>query len=296
MCDKAKQYDRAFEHALIANKARKVEYDADDYAAKISRLKSVYSASAMSSLPRATINSELPVFIVGMPRSGTSLLEQILSCHTKIHARGETSDVGNVAEAIPYYPDGVRNLTSQRLDAMATAYIGRLVKMAPTATRVTDKLPGNYLYLGFISQLFPGAKVIHCLRDPRDVCLSNYFTDFNIGHYYSSDLGSLARHYRTYRDLMEHWKAVLPILILEVRYEDLVDNPREWTEKILDFCGLDWEEACLDFHKSRRRVATASYDQVRNPLYKSSIARWKNYERHLEPVSRILGLHGDSYT
>lgn len=294
VCDKAKQYDRAFGHAVIANRIKNAAHDHNAYTADLNRLKTVYSSAALASLPRSRIFSELPVFIVGMPRSGTSLLEQILSCHSKVHARGETADVGKLTEAIPYFPDGARNLTQEKLDALASAYLERLREMAPSATRVTDKMPGNYRHLGIISQVFPGARILHCQRDPRDVCLSNYFTEFAIGHTHTYNLESLAQVYKAYRELMEHWKAILPIPILDVQYEELVAEPRAWVERILDFCGLEWEEACLDFHKSKRHVVTASYDQVRQPLYKSSVARWKHYERHLEPVCRILGLNDGS--
>jgi hypothetical protein len=156
-------------------------------------------------------------------------------------------------------------------------------------------MPGNYMYAGIISQVFPETRILNCRRDPRDICLSNFMVEFGLGHAYTYDLESLAQVYKTYQELMEHWKAVLPIPILDVRYEALIADPRTWVEKVLEFCGLEWEEACLDFHKSKRQVTTASYDQVRRPLYTSSVARWKNYARHLEPVSRILGLHDDSY-
>ncbi len=293
ICDKAKQYDRAFGHAILANKLKNVWHDTNANTREVNRLKFVYSASAISSLPYSSVRSGLPIFIVGMPRSGTSLMEQILSCHSKVHARGETTDVRKVAEGIPYYPDGVRNLAQEKLDALANAYIQRLRAMAPLATRVTDKLPGNYMYAGFISQLFPDARIVHCQRDARDVCLSNYFTEFAVGHVHTYNLESLAQTYKDYQELMEHWNMVLPIPILNVRYEELVADPRVWIERILDFCGLEWEDACLNFHQSKRQVATASYDQVRRPLYKSSVARWKHYARHLEPVSRILGLKDD---
>lgn len=295
LCDKAKQYDRAFEHAVIANRLKNIWFDQNFKQVQIDRLKSVYSETATASLPRSRNRSELPVFIVGMPRSGTSLLEQILSCHSKVHARGETTDVKNLADGIPYYPDGVRNLTQEKCDALADAYIQRLSTMAPSATRVTDKLPGNYMLLGLISQIFPGARIVNCRRDPRDVCLSNFMIEFITGHGYAYDLESLARACKDYQELMELWKRALPIPILDVRYEDLIADPQTWVAKVLDFCGLEWEDACLNFHKSDRQVMTASYDQVRKPLYKTSVARWKNYERHLEPVSRILDLHDDSY-
>jgi tetratricopeptide (TPR) repeat protein len=290
LCDKARQYDRAFEHAVIANRLKNVRQNIPGHVTLVNSLMHVYAAATIGSLPRSIIRSELPVFIVGMPRSGTSLVEQILSCHSKVHARGETTDVEKLADQIPYYPDGVRNLTPEKLDAMAGAYVQRLHDMAPAATRVTDKLPGNYLHLGLISQLFPGARVLHCQRDPRDVCLSNFFIDFGAGLGFTYDLEALAHTYKAYEELMRHWKAVLPIPIMDVRYEELIENPRPLVEAMLGFCGLDWEDACLDFHQSKRQVMTASYDQVRRPLYKSSKARWKNYARQLEPVSRILGL------
>lgn len=294
VCDKAKQYDRAFEHAIVANRMKNARHNSDARTAEINRLKFVYSAPAIASLPRSSIRSELPVFIVGMPRSGTSLLEQILSCHSDVHARGETMDVSQLVEKIPYYPDGARNLLQEKLDIQASAYLQRLRLIAPDAVRITDKLPGNYMYLGFISQLFPAARVLNCRRDPRDVCLSNFFIEFGAGQTESYSLESMARAYKDYRELMEHWKAVLPIPIMDVQYEELIEQPRAWVESILRFCGLDWEDACLNFHESKRLAVTASYDQVRRPLYKSSVARWKNYARQLEPVSRILGLSDDS--
>jgi hypothetical protein len=294
LCDKAKQYDRAFGHAIIANRLKNIRYDHNAEQMEVNRLKAVYAATAIASLPRSSIRSELPVFIVGMPRSGTSLLEQILSCHSKVYARGESTDITNLAAGIPYYPDGVRNLTQEKLDTLAGTYLQRLREMTSSATRVTEKLPGNYMHLGLISQLFPGARVLHCQRDPRDTCLSNYFIDFGTGLNFAYDLESLGLAYKAYQELMEHWKTVLPIPILDVRYEELVADPRTWVKTILDFCGLEWEDACLDFHKSKRQAVTASYDQVRKPLYKSSVARWKPYARHLEPVSRILGLKDDS--
>ena len=295
LCDKAKQYDRAFEHADIANRLKNAWFDRDGYRVEMDRLKAVYSKTTVDSLPRSGNQSELPVFIVGMPRSGTSLLEQILSCHSQVHARGETQEIGDIVAKIPYYPDGVRNLSREKLDALAGEHLQHLHETAPSASRITEKMPGNYKYIGIISQLFPGARIINCRRDPRSVCLSNYMIEFGRGLTYSYDLENLAHACREYQDLVQHWKTVLPIPVLDVRYEELVADPRTWVKKILDFCGLEWEDACLDFHKSKRQVITASYDQVRQPLYSSSVARWKHYERQLEPVSRILNLHDDTY-
>lgn len=293
--DKAGQYDRGFQHLVIANQLKNAAYNYIGYKADCNRLKAVYSEESVKFMPRSANRSELPVFILGMPRSGTSLMEQILSCHSKVHARGETTEIGKMVDKIPYYPDGVRNLGQEKLDMMADAYIQRLREEASEAVRVTDKMPGNYLYVGFISQLLPGARIINCRRDPRDICLSHFMIEFGHGLPYSYDLEAVALVCKEYQELMQNWHNVLSIPILDVRYEDVVSDPRSSIARVLEFCGLDWEDACLDFHKSDRQVLTASYDQVREPLYKSSVARWKNYEKHLEPVSRILGLHDDSY-
>ena len=294
-CDKSGYYERAFNHAVIANRLKNVGYDHSRDKIDNDRLKAVYSSSAVVSLPRSGKHSNLPIFIVGMPRSGTSLMEQILSCHSQIYARGETADIGDMVGKIPYYPDGMRDIEQGRLDALADVYIQRLREAAPSAARITDKMPGNYHFLGFISQLLPGARIINCRRDPRDVCLSNFMIDFSRGINYAYDLESLAQVYLEYLGLMDHWKTVLSLPILDVRYEDLVVDLRTCVETVLDFCGLEWEDACLDFHKSKRLVATASYDQVRKPLYTSSIARWKHYQQYLEPVNRILDLDDDTY-
>lgn len=295
LCDKAKHYDRAFEHAVVANQLKGVWYDHNGRQTKINRLKTVYTKETIATLPHSTNRSELPIFIVGMPRSGTSLLEQILSCHSKVHARGETNDVRTLSEGVPYYPDGMRNLSQEKCDALAAAYVQRLHAMAPDALHVTDKMPGNYAHLGLISQILPGARIINCRRDPRDICLSNFMIDFLHSTAYAYSLESLALTYKDYLEVMAHWKSVLDLPILDVRYEDLIDDPRTWVAKTLEFCGLEWEDACLNFHQAARQVMTASYDQVRKPLYKSSVARWKHYERQLAPVSELLGLRDDSY-
>jgi len=295
LCDKAGHYDRAFEYALVANEMKNAWFDHKPREVDNKRLMTVYAKNVIDTLPKSSVYSEVPIFIVGMPRSGTSLLEQILSCHSQVHARGEMTEIGAMAEKVPYYPDGVRNLREEKLDEMANQHLQHLREIDPTASRFTDKLPGNYLFLGFISQVFPRARIINCRRDPRDICLSQFMIEFNQGHTYTYNIESIAQIYQDYQDLMQHWKSVLPLPILDVRYEEVIADPHTVVSRVLEFCGLEWEDACLNFHKSKRRVATASYDQVRKPLYNSSVARWKNYREQLEPVSRILGLHDDTY-
>ncbi len=161
--------------------------------------------------------------------------------------------------------------------------------MAPDAQRITDKLPHNFLRVGLIRLLFPGARIIHCVRDPRDTCLSCYFQGFNGHHAYSYNLEHLGIYYSQYRRLMAHWRRVLDPPMFELRYESLVEHPETMSRALVDFCDIPWDERCLRFYESKRAVATISYDQVRHPIYRGSLGRWRHYERHLAPLLRALG-------
>ncbi|MEE8428711.1 MAG: sulfotransferase, partial [Gammaproteobacteria bacterium] len=156
------------------------------------------------------------------------------------------------------------------------------------AVRVIDKMPGNFMHLGLIELLFPDARVIHCQRDSLDTCLSCYFQDFSRSHPYSYQLSNLGVFYKGYRRVMRHWKGLLTIPMMEVQYEDLVANQESVSRQLVDFCGLEWHEGCLQFHNTERFVGTASYDQVRQPMYNRSVGRWKNYEHHLGPLREAL--------
>ena len=147
--------------------------------------------------------------------------------------------------------------------------------------RVVDKMPGNFMHLGYIELLFPDARIIHCKRNPLDTCLSNYFQNFSRSLQYSFNLAHLGVFYRNYVRMMEHWRGIITIPMIEVQYEDMIADQECGSRRIVEFCGLEWDEDCLDFHKSGRYVATASYDQVRRPIYKSSVSRWKNYEEYI---------------
>ena len=155
--------------------------------------------------------------------------------------------------------------------------------------RITDKMPRNFLYLGLMAALFPKARVIHCTRDPIDTCLSAFFLNFPGDHPYAYDQEKLGRYYRAYDRLMDHWKRVLPIEMMELRYEDLVADQRSMTAKLLSFCGLDWDSTCLDFHRTQRSVNTSSFAQVRRPIYAGSVSRWKRFDAHLGPLKKALG-------
>ena len=186
------------------------------------------------------------------------------------------------------YPTCLSALTQIQCDHLAQGYLEHLASLSPDAERVTDKMPNNFLHLGLINLLFPEARVIHCVREPRDTCLSCYFQNFGPGLSFSHDLASLGAYYRQYQRLMRHWASVLDIAMMEVGYEELVADQEGVSREMIEFCGLDWDERCLRFHDAKRVVVTASYDQVRQPLYQQSVERWRNYERHLSPLIEAL--------
>lgn len=185
--------------------------------------------------------------------------------------------------------NNITQLSREQCDGLAQRYLDLLDGRFPAAKRVTDKMPQNFLHLGAIALLFPMARVIHCMRDPFDTCLSCYFQDFTGDHPYAYDLGDLGFFYRQYRRLMEHWRKALDLAIFEVNYEDLVRDPQTYGRALVEFCGFKWDKRCLDFHKGERPAATASFQQVRRPIYTASVGRWRNYAAYLEPLKRALG-------
>jgi tetratricopeptide (TPR) repeat protein len=248
----------------------------------------VLTAASIERLSGAGIATTSPIFIVGMPRSGTSLLEQLLASHPSVFGGGESARMQSlVAEFGADYPAALSTLSQRQISALAARYLGMLPTHA--TIHITDKTPYNFLHLGLIHAMFPLARIIHCRRDPVDTCVSVYSTWFAQGNEFSYDIRELARYYRAYAHLMEHWRNVIPVgLILEVEYEKLVrDFPSE-ARKVVEFCGLSWTDACLAFHETKRAVQTASKHQVRKPLYTSSVGRarrfpglWEQLHEHL---------------
>jgi len=241
-----------------------------------------------------------PIIIVGMPRSGTTLTEQILASHPMVSGAGELSDLGDMSreidkrdhndeERLPY-PQNIELLDEERAIELASRYLARLRELCGDSARVVDKMPGNFNYLGFIAHLFPGAKLIDCRRDPIDNCLSCYMQNFSRRHEYSNNLEHLAIAYKEYERIMGHWNEHLPIPIYRSQYEDLVENHEESMRKLLEFCELEWDDSVLEFYKTKRNIQTASVVQVRQPLYTTAINRWKKYEKHLKPLIEGLGL------
>jgi tetratricopeptide (TPR) repeat protein len=295
VCDELGEYDQAFAYCQQANALKPHHFDPRQHAAFIDALIATYNADFLRRMPRATHRSERPVFIVGMPRSGTSLVEQILASHPAVFGAGELRDIPQIVASLPaslgtlrQYPHCLELLTQEVVDAQAQRYLDQLARLAHDASRVTDKLPGNFQHLGLIALLFPQARVIHCLRDPLDTCLSCYFLDFTAQHPYAYDLTHLGLYYRHYQRLMRHWRGVLDVALLEVQYEDLTAHQEEVSRQMVDFCGLEWDDRCLRFHETKRLVYTASYDQVRRPMYTKSRGRHRHYEHHLGPLKAAL--------
>jgi hypothetical protein len=231
------------------------------------------------------------VFIVGMPRSGTTLVEQIAASHPAVFGADELADIGRLAAALSQgdAANPIIGWDSNRIAQAAAAYLEHLKLLGPNASRVTDKMPGNVFQLGLIATLFPRARVIFCQRDPRDTCLSCYFQWFPSSRLlYTYDLADCAHQYLQTQRITAHWLKVLPLQMMEVQYEELVADQENQSRRLIDFLGLPWDPACLQFHKTRRTVTTASVWQVRQPMYNRSAGRWRNYQRHLGPLLEVL--------
>jgi tetratricopeptide (TPR) repeat protein len=281
--------DAAFEHHRMGNelaRRSRLRYDRAEMTQRVTRTLAAFDGNALAALRPGGIASELPVFVVGMPRSGTSLTEQILASHPQVHGAGELLYWIFAADAERAAPPEQR---AARINELGRAYLEGLAALAPDASRVVDKLPVNFRHIGLIHAALPGARFIHLERNSLDTCLSIYFQGFSAAHPYATDFGDLAHYYHEYRRLMAHWRAVLPPrALLEVRYEDLVDDPEGWSRRMLAHIGLPWDPRCLEFHRTDRPVLTASNWQVRQPMSRSSVERWRRYERFIEPLREAL--------
>lgn len=241
-------------------------------------------------------DSDIPIFIVGMPRSGTTLTEQICASHPEIYGAGELSDMFLIAKSLGHsasdptaLANALEKLTKRDSKKLADQYLSALKARNRDARRVVDKMPHNYEFLGLISLLFPKAKIINCMRNPMDNCLSCFTHRFSESHGYNTDLETLGRYYRAHRELMEHWQSVLPLPILRMQYEETVANLNARARALIQFTGLQWDEACVDFHKTERTVRTPSRWQVRQPIYATSVKRWERYGAALDPLKLALG-------
>lgn len=288
------RFEDAFPHWLEANalKRHQLGYDEGQTLALLERTRAVFTRNLVARYESAGVPSALPVFIVGMPRSGSTLIEQILASHPAVFGGGELNLLDNAVGAIgkglpaePTFPDMVAAMSAENFAALGCLYLGALQKRAPQALRITDKMPANFLFAGLIHLALPRATIIHAMRDPADTCVSCFATNFTRGQPHAYDLAELGRYYSRYRSLMAHWHEVLPHgRILDVRYEELVADLPGAARRIVAHCGLAWDVRCLDFHRCERVVRTASAAQVRKPIYQSAVGRWRKYQSFLGPL------------
>jgi len=294
-------YDQAFHNYQAGNELRKhckgQDDNIDNCKKHFYQCMEIFDKDFFADRSHFGIDSNLPIFIVGMPRSGTTLIEQILSSHHQVFGAGELKDISLLFDS--FVKQNHRKPLAQMVElldentsaALAQQYLDRIRSLSESAVHITDKMPNNFERLWFITLLFPHAKIIHARRDPLDTCLSCYFHDFTDKHYYKNDLQTLGQYYRLYEQLMNHWHKVLPIPILDVHYEELIENQEHVSREIIQFCGLDWDVNCLEFHRNERAVRTASAVQVKQKIYKTSAGKWKNYEKHLGPLVKALEDH-----
>jgi tetratricopeptide (TPR) repeat protein len=295
-------YNRAAELAREANDYLREEarhrgrgYDPAEHHAHVDKLIGTYSSAHFERVREWGSDSELPVFVVGLPRSGTSLVEQILASHPQVHGAGELDRISELNRSLPGLVgrqapavECVDELTREHVEALAGRYLSHVRGLHPSASRIIDKMPDNYLLVGLIATLFRRARIIHTRRDVRDTGLSCWLTHFR-SVIWACDLRHIGERIREYLRLMEHWRGVLPERIFEIDYEEIVADVESAARRLAAWCGLEWDPACLAFHATRRVVRTASMAQVREPIYARSVGRWRHYRAHLGPLLQVIG-------
>ncbi len=285
--------DQAFRHLDEGNRMKRAITKFDPPATKrwMESLAAAFPAEVFTKFAGAGPASAMPIFVLGMPRSGTTLIEQILSSHSQIHGAGELKAISLILDQAGGMPDAMQSMTAERLTAMGKDYLARVAPLADGKAHVVDKMPANFLHAGLIHLMLPNARIIHSRRDPVDTCLSCYSKLFGGEQAFTYDQAELGRFYRDYETLMEHWRSVLPEThFIEVDYENVIEDLERETRRMLEFLGLEWEPACLDFHQTKRQVRTSSVNQVRKPVYKTSAGRWRPHAANLKPLLEALGI------
>ena len=299
-------YDTAFVAYENGNRLKRNNLFMDERRAEESlmHIMEVFGQPFFETRTKSGVSDRTPVFIVGLPRSGTSLIEQILASHPQVYGGGELSALNHVLAKPPKgvtagmaFSDYASALNMVEFETLGHEYLDQVWALSPTSRFITDKMPANYFFIGMIHHMFPNAKIIHSVRDPVDSCFSCYARLFNETMEFAYDLGTLGRYAVRYLRLMQHWHNVLPTdTILDVRYEDVVDDVERQARRMLDYIGLPWSDECLKFYKNKRPVKTASIAQVRKPIYRSSVGRAKNFEKHLTLLRDIIDAYYDKAT
>lgn len=284
--------DAAFEHLAAGNHMKRstFTFDVDAAGEHMRDIARTFTRDRLDALAEMGQASDMPIFVVGMPRSGGALIEQILASHPAVHGAGELSALEALAGGLDGYPSRIEALVPDDFAKLGEAYLVRVRPLASGRRHVVDKMPANYLHAGLIRAILPQARIIHCRRDPMDTCLSNYSKLFTGEQKFAYDLTELGRFHRHYQALANHWRAVLPAeRFIEVDYEAVVEDPEGQTRRLLEALGLPWDDRCLAFHDTPRLARTSSFAQVRQPVYKTSAGRWKAYASHLRPLLTALG-------
>ena len=291
-------YAQAFVHYAAGNALRRLDepFDIEVFERRCARIRAFFDAGFFAAHRGSGNPSPAPIFIVGLPRSGSTLLEQILASHTQVEGTMELPNIlhmvaqfDDLASSRDGYPDTVGQASFAQLAALGSRYLEETALLRSGRAHFTDKLPNNFSHIGLITAILPRAMVIDARRHPMDACFSTFKQNFAEGQTFSYDLTDLGRYYRCYLSLMDHWDAVLPGKVLRVQYEEVVREPEANIRRLLAHCGLTFEPACLNFHATRRAVRTASAEQVRQPLYSSGVGYWRHFARELEPLRRALG-------
>ncbi|WP_295403684.1 tetratricopeptide repeat-containing sulfotransferase family protein [uncultured Thiocystis sp.] len=295
--DDLKQWELAFQHYRRANLVGKRAIDFTGTVILAKRTRKLFTRRFLERHTDLGSETEQPIFILGMPRSGSTLIEQILTSHPQVVTAGEMPVLPRLSEKLclesagknPVFPDCFKNLDRTMADAIASQYLEALGQYGEGAVRIVDKLPGNLFFIGLIDLIFPKAHIIHTVRNPLDTSLSCFFQPFREAPW-SYDLSWIGQYYRLNEDMIAHWRSVLPkSRILDVQYETLIEDTASEAKRIIAHCGLEWDDDCLDFHRAKRAVSTASLWQVRQPVYTSSKQRWIHYAPYISELVRALG-------
>ena len=296
----SEKFDQAFAHYAAGNKAKKAQsrYSAEQMTEEFEQQKQLFTPQFVSDRKGSGHSAPDPIFVVGLPRAGSTLLEQILSSHSQVDGTLELPNVlalvndlrrGGNMTGDNLYPSILNTLDPEKYREFGEAYIRDTQVHRQNAPFFIDKMPNNFRHIGLIKLMLPNAKIIDARRHPMGCCFSGYKQLFAEGQAFSYDLNDAGQYYRDYQSLMDTWQAIFPEQILHVQYEDVVNDFEAQVRRILDYCGLPFEEACLSFYKTERAVRTPSSEQVRQPIYRGGIDQWKNFEAHLDPLKESLG-------
>jgi len=294
--DDIRNYDRSFQHYLEGCRIKRsmIDYDELGTQRNFDQTTTLFTEEFLSRFANAGIDSHCPIFVLGMPRSGTTLTEQIIASHPEVYGAGELRDMSLIGNAVVggselNFPDNMAQATADTVRSVGEQYIAGLQARAPSANRITDKMPANFFFIGLIRMALPNAKIVHVNRNPVDTCVSNFARLFGRNQFQSYDLSELGRYYKNYQTLMAHWRRVLPEGVMyDLCYEDLVKDTESQARQLMAYLELEWTDAVLDYSKTERQVRTASLTQVRQPIYTSSVERWRHYQKHLSPLLDAL--------